>query len=190
MMHSATGYDAGIGAPSGDQKIIKDLKVLDEQINLCREMLAAHPAGQSVAGSSDEALLGVIGFLEACAPRMVELIEAAAQGALQEATLIECLEVNDRLTKVLGDCENPTNMHQPAVAAAKASNPDDLDLDDLLLDDPKVPNLPYNSAKKPAAAVDPFTIDDFSTPTHQNNLQAKKDEVEDEFDAFFRERTA
>jgi len=61
-----------------------------------------------------------------------------------------------------------------------------LGLDGLLLDNPKVTNLPHNSAKKPAIAANPFTIDDLSTPTH---LQAKKDEVEDEFDAFFRDRT-
>lgn len=96
---------------------------------------------------TNEALLAVIGFLEACAPRMVELVEAAAQGVLKEETFEKCLVVNDRLLKTLGDLDNggagpPSGSDAtaaaptpPVAAVAAAQKPDGFtDLDDLLLD--------------------------------------------------------
>jgi len=50
-----------------DKKILEDLGTLDEQIQLCLDMLKAtdkRPVND--LATSDEALLGVIGFLEAC----------------------------------------------------------------------------------------------------------------------------
>jgi hypothetical protein len=89
-----------------DVKILQDLLTLSEQIALCQSMLANR--GQNDSDNS-EALLTVIGFLEACAPRMLELIEIAAQGggALKDETFEECLVVNDKLTSVLADLDNP-----------------------------------------------------------------------------------
>ncbi len=89
-----------------DVKILQDLSTLSEQIALCQSLLANRWKNDS---HNSEALLTVIGFLEACAPRMLELIEIAAQGegALKDVTFEECLVVNDKLTTVLADLDNP-----------------------------------------------------------------------------------
>lgn len=79
-----------------------DLSTLSDQISLCQSMLSA----TTMSSPLDEALLTVIGYLEACVPRMIDLIEAAANGALKETTFEECLLMNDKLTNVLFDVEN------------------------------------------------------------------------------------
>jgi len=61
-----------------DEKIMHDLSTLSDQILLCQSMLSATTTASS--STPDEALLTVIGYLEACVPRMIDLIEAAAQG--------------------------------------------------------------------------------------------------------------
>jgi len=78
-------------------------------------------AGGPSTLAANEALLTVIGFLEASVPRMVELIEAAAQGALKEGTFEECLVVNDRLTNVLADVEKEPGERRPLTPAAASS---------------------------------------------------------------------
>ena len=66
-----------------DEKILSDLSTLNEQISLAQSMLVNAGPLSSITNDTNEALLTVIGFLEACVPRMVELIEAAASGALK-----------------------------------------------------------------------------------------------------------
>jgi hypothetical protein len=90
-----------------DEKIMHDLSTLSDQILLCQSMLSATTTASST--TPDEALLTVIGYLEACVPRMIDLIEAAAQGALKETTFEECLLMNDKLTNVLADVEVDTH---------------------------------------------------------------------------------
>ena len=203
-----------------DEKILKDLGVVKEKIELCNEIIAQ--AGGKV-DSSDEALLGVIGFLEACESRMIELVEVAAQGSLQSDTLMRCLEVNDSLIKVLSICtgETAAEISPPATAmvAGKSKSLDnDLDLNDLILDDSnhssplKSPPLATGPVKS-----DPSDLDDlFGTPTtslkaaappsniHTNidplttspsttpsSVPVKSnDDVIDEFDAFLQNRTS
>lgn len=77
-------------------KLIADLNVVLEKIRLCREMLPESPGI-----SNDEALSEVVGFLEACQERMIDLIEAGAQGLLTEELFEECLRVNDALARTL-----------------------------------------------------------------------------------------
>ena len=102
-----------------DSKVLGDLATLSEQISLCQSMLPN--AGGSAAVDDDEALLTVIGFLEACAPRVVELIEAAAQGALKEDTFERCLVVNDQLTTLLSDVDKEPKDRQLSTPAAAPS---------------------------------------------------------------------
>ena len=97
-----------------DTKILQDLCTLSEQIALCQSMLLTNRRRLMSSEYYDdnnnaEALLTVIGFLEACAPRMLELIEIAAQGGgvLRDETFEECLVVNDKLTTILADLDNP-----------------------------------------------------------------------------------
>jgi len=189
--------DHGNNPPSitADQKIKQDLKVLKEQINLCESMLDQCSTPASI--DSNESLLSVIGFLEACVPRMVELIEAAASGAVEEGTFEECLVINDRLTNVLADVEKDPKDRMPwtpaAAAAPKEEEEPEIDL--------KIDNLNiYSTAKDksedpfsggvdllaPSPAVDPFTILE-GDDTKPAAVSGKND---DDFDAFFKDRTS
>mmetsp|Transcript_4445 Transcript_4445/g.8550 ORF Transcript_4445/g.8550 Transcript_4445/m.8550 type:complete len:296 (+) Transcript_4445:143-1030(+) len=97
-----------------DTKVLQDLSTVIEKINLCTTML--HPLNSTQEVDQDESLLTIIGFLEACVPRVRELIEAGMTGALQEDTVVKCLAVNDSLCQVLEFVEHPEKC--VAVAAA------------------------------------------------------------------------
>ena len=101
-----------------DEKIKADLSTLSDQISLCQSMLMNSGPLSSI--QDNEALLTVIGFLEACVPRMMELIEAAASGAIKEETFEMCLTVNDKLTNILADVEKDPEDRQPLTVAASA----------------------------------------------------------------------
>lgn len=139
MMQSthSTVSSGGTATPNNpDKKVLTDLSTLTDQINLCQSML--FQAGSTIDG--DEALLTVISFLEDCVPRMVELIEAAATGALQPETFEECLVVNDELTNILSDVNKDPKDRQPMIvpAASAATTEfgidDDSEVDDLVVE--------------------------------------------------------
>jgi hypothetical protein len=128
---------------AADRKVLADLEILSERLRRCDELLAAAAAANSnsnsnatndddstiVRSSTTTALLDVVGFLEASAPRMVELVEVAAQGAVSDAVLMKCLDVNDRLTKALSDIDAfvtfvDNSSEAAAAAAAAAAEPD------------------------------------------------------------------
>ena len=113
---TATQEEASTKASAADQKVLVDLSVLSEKMDKFDAIIRPTGGDRLERVPKSEAVLEVIGFLEACAPRMVELVEAAAQGALSELVLMKCLEVNDRLTKQLRDVE-----------AITLTDPDDLD---------------------------------------------------------------
>lgn len=208
--HSASSGGNATASSNPDEKVRTDLATLTDQINLCQSMLAQ--AGSSIDG--DEALLSVIGFLEACVPRMVELIEAAAQGALKPETFEECLLVNDKLTNILSDVELDPKDRQPIVPAAAAAasatagdanNLDD-DMDKLAIGEPAAAAAPLaavaggkttglDDADDPfSGGVDllsptPLSSDPFST-TSAAPAAALKSDDDDDFDAFFRDRTS
>eukprot|EP00548_Thalassiothrix_antarctica_P003860 CAMPEP_0194133074 /NCGR_PEP_ID=MMETSP0152-20130528/3379_1 /TAXON_ID=1049557 /ORGANISM="Thalassiothrix antarctica, Strain L6-D1" /LENGTH=191 /DNA_ID=CAMNT_0038828309 /DNA_START=75 /DNA_END=650 /DNA_ORIENTATION=- len=178
-----------------DEKIINDLGTVKEKMDLCNKML--HPGDGSPAPSfkNNEALLCVIGFLEACGPRMVELVEAATQGALGEGILMECLAVNDRLLKLLADIDTYAFTETPATTTAATAPPNVLEnnLNDLLLSDPE--DKGKDSPEKKAVESDLFAEadellssipdnEDFKMPAAHN-----KDNSKDEFDDFLAERT-
>lgn len=77
-------------------KLAEDLLVVAEKIKLCREMLPESPGIET-----DDALAEVVGFLEACKPRMVDLIECGMQGMLGEDLVSQTLQINDDLLKTL-----------------------------------------------------------------------------------------
>ncbi len=80
-------------------KLRADLREVVDKVRLCREMLPA--ASSTPSSSKNEALLDVLGFLEACSTRIHELIEAATVGLLEEDILEICLKVNDALHRTL-----------------------------------------------------------------------------------------
>jgi hypothetical protein len=185
-----------------DRKILRDLATVKEKMELCSALLKPDGAGAPAPSfkTPGTPLLDVIGFLEACAPRMVELVEAAAQGALGEEAFASALEINDQLQKLLADVETQalteTTASTTAAAAATAntnnSSAVEEAFDDLLLDDEPVDhkaNLTAGTkttgedddeedAKKPAVAPAPA-----AAPT------VEPTKSDDEFDDFFATRT-
>jgi hypothetical protein len=201
-------------ASTKDSKVMTDLESLTEKMDLCDVMLLNNnpPAGDlSAAKTSSEALLAVIGFLEACAPRMVELVEAAAQGALSEDVFAQCLAINDRLQKQLADIETSASTTTTtaastttAAASASAPKPESKQFEDLLMqEEESSENAQQPSAAAPAATAaapagekttgeddedeDPFTsAKPAATPDAPAGVE--RSNSEDEFDDFFASR--
>mmetsp|Transcript_24725 Transcript_24725/g.40936 ORF Transcript_24725/g.40936 Transcript_24725/m.40936 type:complete len:213 (-) Transcript_24725:677-1315(-) len=195
-----------ISEVSVDDKIMSDLASVKEKMDLCDNML--HPGDGSPAPSlkNNEALLGVIGFLEACGPRMVELVEAATQGALSEAVLMECLTINDRLLKLLADIDTYafTETAATTTAAAAPVKSAEQAFGDLLLDDStdeKTP-APASAGSKTTGEEDPFGDDllsagedgkmpasgeDSKTPSSEDAKASAQ--PKDDFDDFLAGRT-
>lgn len=80
-----------------------------------------------------ETILTAIEFLQACGPRLVELIEAGSQGFLSEATVVKCLEVNDELCKTLSDYQDMDKKISQPISNISDFTIDD-DLKDLITD--------------------------------------------------------
>jgi hypothetical protein len=78
------------------KKLKSDLRVVLDKVKLCREMLP-----QSPGIATDSALQDVVGFLEACRGRLMELIEAGTMGLLDDDVLELCLRTTDALNKTL-----------------------------------------------------------------------------------------
>eukprot|EP00429_Kryptoperidinium_foliaceum_P044106 CAMPEP_0176117366 /NCGR_PEP_ID=MMETSP0120_2-20121206/58961_1 /TAXON_ID=160619 /ORGANISM="Kryptoperidinium foliaceum, Strain CCMP 1326" /LENGTH=176 /DNA_ID=CAMNT_0017451655 /DNA_START=50 /DNA_END=580 /DNA_ORIENTATION=- len=167
------------GSNAADSKILNDLRALGEKMDLCQSMLNPGASDPKLSMQSD-AMMSVVGFLEACAPRMVELVEAAATGALSEEVFAECLSSNDRLQKMLEDIDTAAMTESTAeTTAASAPSSDDVtsQLDDLLLGEP----LPTGGKTTGEGGEQ----DDSKQPavgTASSN--------DDDFDAFFSERTS
>lgn len=93
-----------------NKKITADLNTVLDKVRLCREMLPEAVQARAAGGGGrgeDDLLLEVVGFLEACQGRMLELIEAGmSEGAeggmtLSEEVFEQCLRVNDALARTL-----------------------------------------------------------------------------------------
>ena len=79
----------------------------------------------------DEALAEVVGFLEACRPRLAALVEAGLAGDLGDETLTHCLAVNDAVHKALQDEASGNTYSAPTLPPAPPSAaPLALDADD------------------------------------------------------------
>eukprot|EP00815_Leptocylindrus_aporus_P007166 CAMPEP_0116058702 /NCGR_PEP_ID=MMETSP0322-20121206/5357_1 /TAXON_ID=163516 /ORGANISM="Leptocylindrus danicus var. apora, Strain B651" /LENGTH=204 /DNA_ID=CAMNT_0003542941 /DNA_START=267 /DNA_END=881 /DNA_ORIENTATION=+ len=156
---------------SPDEKILKDLDVLIDRINLGNEMLKQ--SNFKVSHDSGEAMLQVFGFIKACQPRMVELIEAAAQGALQEGTLMRCLEVNDLVTKAL-DFENAEKFFYENMKGSASATP-------------KQDNDVFETPNNATASIpsDPFAGQDlFATQVGISHLKSDLPSTSDDFEVF------
>lgn len=151
MQTASTNTTTASNSSNVDAKITADLTVLKEKMALCEEML--HPNDGSPAPSlkDNQTMLTVVGFLEACAPRMVQLVEVGAQGncGMSETVLMEALTVNDTLTKLLEDIETLAETETTAsTTAASAPEPSiEEQLDDLFLDDDKSAPTPVAGGK-------------------------------------------
>ncbi|KAL3911339.1 MAG: hypothetical protein SGARI_001690, partial [Bacillariaceae sp.] len=179
---AAVASSAQPASSNPNAKITKDLETLKEKMDLCQTMLNPGGGTPKLSVHSNDAMLAVIGFLEACAPRMIELVEAASMsGVLSETVFGELLQCNDRLQKILADVETAaltetsaeTTAASAAPAAAGSTNLMD-QFGDLLLDEPA----------KPAATAAPATeaTDDGDMKQPATIPVSTSD---DEFDAFF-----
>ncbi|CAM9649689.1 unnamed protein product [Ectocarpus fasciculatus] len=92
----AGARSAAEAPPQTMEKLEEDLQMVKDKITLCREMLP-----ESAGVDKDPAMSEVVGFLEACRPRMVDLVEAGVGGALGEDTFAKCLQINDALLRTL-----------------------------------------------------------------------------------------
>lgn len=130
---NATSSAAATSSSADDPnaKICKDLETVEEKISLCHAMLMDTKGEIS---KTNEALLGVIGFLEACAPRMVELVQTGTSGSniLQEETIEKCFQVHDLLNQTLNDMDDPQKWQLETTTVASKPAANDADLDDLL----------------------------------------------------------
>ena len=65
-----------------DEKIGNDLDALADKLSLCDTMINPKNGDPSTSVNEDASVRQVVGFLEACAPRMVDLVEAGKLGCL------------------------------------------------------------------------------------------------------------
>lgn len=192
-----------------DEKVKRDLATVQEKINLATAML--EPLHSSAEVDANEALLSVIGFLEACIPRVRELVEAGMSGALQEDTLVKCLGINDNLLQLLEFVENPQLCVKSNKTDAKATKEPtapptnefdvfgigDDDEDDEFNDfmdagDGKPSAAPTSTAA--STVLDELLLAPDPTPTDRRDgstdvASAHTSNVMDDFDDFFGERT-
>ena len=200
-----------------DSKILSDLATVIEKINLCTSML--YPLTSTDQVDQDESLLTIIGFLEACCPRVRELIEAGMTGALQEDTVVKCLTVNDLLLQVLEFVEHPETCNkkeeEEEVQEDSSSKVDAvvdnfeafgiLDEDDLLDDFDSKPaaSTTDTTVEKPAKvettnnhlddlllAPVPEPVSNTTSTSAENVNSAKEDTTTDDFDDFFNSRVS
>jgi len=89
-----------------DRKISNDLLVLTQKMDLLDSMM--NPTDPSLPRISvkDATMRSLVGYLDACGPRMIQLVTACTStdfGVLSEEVFGEVLGCNDRLQKILGD---------------------------------------------------------------------------------------
>lgn len=149
---ATTPLSSSSATMAADTKISNDLAVLREKMDLLETML--HPpdaATPKLSVRNDEAVRAVIGYLDACAPRMIELVTACTSrmGVLSEEVFGDVLGCNDRLQKLLSDVDTrmmtettasttiasaPSSSNNTAAAAASVPSADLADqFGDLLL---------------------------------------------------------
>ena len=129
MMHSQDSSSSSAAAApaaakrtmSPDEKVNADLATLSDQIDAARSLLSAPDCNTSSDVAANETLLAYVGFLEACVPRMEQLVEGALGGKVGEGTLEKILLLNDRLNRTLDDCDNPSAVMAEAEGACAAA---------------------------------------------------------------------
>lgn len=181
-----------------NSKISGDLVVLTEKMDLLESMLNPSDASMPKASVHSEAMQAIIGYLDACGPRMIELVTVCTSshfGVLGESVFGNLLEANDRLQKLLSEVDTRMLVETPAsttVAAAAVSTSDDLteQFGDLLLGNED----PFAQAHGAAAAAAPKTTgeddgDDYGEDDFKPSATAQVEGETDPFDDFFAERT-
>lgn len=160
-----------------DSKVLLDLSTVTEKIAATTSMLQPLTSTDQIESHPEsDFLLANIGFLEACVPRVRELIEAGMTGALQEDTVVKCLAVNDELCQALEFVDHPEKCQASAASTAIDNEFDAFGIDDKTA-----------SSKQPA--MPGSTIDDLLSPDTDTKNHAQVDpdvaKARNEFDDFF-----
>mmetsp|Transcript_8622 Transcript_8622/g.24186 ORF Transcript_8622/g.24186 Transcript_8622/m.24186 type:complete len:169 (-) Transcript_8622:322-828(-) len=104
-----------------NEKVNADLFTLSEQIDAVRALLSAPDCNTASDVDANETLLVYVGFLEACVPRMEQLVEGALGGKVGEETFEKILLLNDQLNRTLDDCDNPSVVTADTEGASAAA---------------------------------------------------------------------
>ena len=187
-MLSETGGTPNSNTTASDTKIEADLVVVEEKLDLCGSLLNPGQGAARPSIHTDETVKAVIGFLEASAPRLVELI-SADPGLLGEAVLVHCFEVQERVTKMLEQVETLALTETTASTTAAAPAPATTSEPEFLL---SLENNPGNVTSAPTGNAkttgeeDPFGNVVSAPPASAAppSSTAKADESSD-FDDFF-----
>lgn len=108
-----------------DTKISTDLVVLKEKMDLLETMINPPDASSPrLSVKTDDAVRSVAGYLDACGPRMIELVTAcsAREGVVSEAVFGEVLAQNDRLQNLLTDFDTRLLTETSASTSVAASS--------------------------------------------------------------------
>ena len=124
---NASSSSSNSTAAAADTKISNDLVILKERMDLLESMLnPPDAASPKLSVLTNDALRSVIGYLDACGPRMIELVTALCTNqavVLSEEVFGDVLACNDRLQKLLLDVDTRALTETPAsttVASAAA----------------------------------------------------------------------
>ena len=191
-----------------DTKISNDLAVLREKMDLLETMLNPDdPSSPRLGVSTNDAVKSVVGYLDACGPRTIELVTVCSGGAcvLSESVFGEVLGCNDRLRKLLSvvDARIATESAASTTAAGASSNASAMEandltgqFDDLLLG--STDNAGAQGTETTGDTSDDFDIKPAAKPTLRSAsistapaaTSTPTTDNTDPFDDFFAERTA
>ncbi|OEU10492.1 hypothetical protein FRACYDRAFT_246972 [Fragilariopsis cylindrus CCMP1102] len=111
-----------------DIKISNDLIIVKEKMDVLDTMLNPNSgpdlASPKLSVVTNDSIRSVIGYLDACAPRMIELVTACTStsfGVLSEDVFNDVLGCNDRLQKLLTDVDTRILIETPAMTTAASS---------------------------------------------------------------------
>jgi len=149
----SSGAEQGRNSPAlrWEEDLLKlraDFGAVTEKVTLYCELIAAG------VSRDDETVVTLVGFLDACAERLKEVIEAGTQGQLPEELFALCLKVNDVVLQTLDADKNGTIPTPAMLNAASITKPQAqaseslLDLDDDFATTLKV--TPSHAPAKPA----------------------------------------
>jgi len=137
-------------------KLRADLEAVAEKVNLCNEMVPLSPGVEA-----DEALAEIVGFLEACRPRMLDLIDLGSRGALPDDLLAVALKCNDDLAKALQNEIDHADAPAPPPPVVDTLPVDRLVIDD---DDDDDDHLALSRRAPPQPSTDLLDLDHFDEP--------------------------
>jgi hypothetical protein len=112
-----------------DIKISNDLIIVKEKMDLLDTMLNPNSgpelASPKLSVVTNDSIRSVIGYLDACAPRMIELVTACTStsfGVLSEDVFSDVLGCNDRLQKLLTEVDTRILIETPAMTTAASAS--------------------------------------------------------------------